>query len=165
MKYLIGVLVAALAVAIGGIAYAAIPGPDGVIHGCYKGDGTLRVVDHDVACKTNETRLTWNQTGPQGPAGPQGPQGEPGSVRNLTARNTSGSPNATVSAATIFCQPGEIATGGGVRADLSDGAFPVTGYSVPQHTATGTPTGWSGEVRNLGSGTVAAVVYVICATG
>jgi hypothetical protein len=82
---------AALLVALGGMAHAAIPAPDGTIHGCYyrpgvlnTGQGDLRVVDHDKPCKSTETRITWNQRGaqgapgPAGPTGPQGPQGDRG---------------------------------------------------------------------------------------
>jgi hypothetical protein len=73
--------------AVGGsVALATIPGSDGVIHGCYtKSGGTLRVIDASVtACKSTETGLNWNVTGPPGPAGPsgaigaQGPKGDPG---------------------------------------------------------------------------------------
>jgi hypothetical protein len=71
------------------IAFASIPGPNGVISACYsKSGGALRVIDAAVTqCKQGETSLTWNQTGaqgsqgpqgPAGPAGPQGPQGEQG---------------------------------------------------------------------------------------
>ena len=58
------------------IAFATIPGPNGVISSCYrKIDGALRVVDSTEQCKSNEEALTFNQTGPQGPVGPQGPSG------------------------------------------------------------------------------------------
>jgi hypothetical protein len=58
------------------IAFAAIPGADGVISSCYhKNDGELRIVESTAQCKTNEQALTFNQTGPQGPEGPQGPSG------------------------------------------------------------------------------------------
>jgi Collagen triple helix repeat (20 copies) len=65
-----------------GIAAAQIPDPSGVIHGCYaKSGGTLRVVDNSVTtCKSTETSLNWNQTGPAGPTGPQGLQGPQGPV-------------------------------------------------------------------------------------
>jgi hypothetical protein len=75
----LGVIVAALSA--GGIAYASIPGSDGVIHGCYKTvGGSLRVIDTDSggACNASETPLSWNQTGQRGPTGPQGVQGLPG---------------------------------------------------------------------------------------
>jgi hypothetical protein len=76
------VAVAALVVAAGGIAVAAIPDSSGVIHGCYgKSNGQLRVVDSAGGCKKNETAISWNQRGPAGPRGlpgPRGPQGPPG---------------------------------------------------------------------------------------
>lgn len=79
----------------GGVAYAAIPANDGVIHACYTtsgtvigpSKGTLRVVDEGERCRSNERALPWNQTGPQGlqgaqgapgPQGVQGPQGTQG---------------------------------------------------------------------------------------
>ena len=75
----------ALTVALGGVAYSAIPDPMGVIHGCYMNTGrTLRVIDSTESCPTNETALNWSQQGPTGPAGPtgaqgpEGPQGPPG---------------------------------------------------------------------------------------
>ena len=56
-----------------GIAYATIPDSAGVIHGCYRNNGQLRVIDpsNGGACKNNETGLDWSQTGPQGPPGPR----------------------------------------------------------------------------------------------
>ena len=69
------------------IAFASIPGPDGVIHGCYAKPGdALRVIDSATQCKSGETSLNFNQTGPQGPqglvgpAGPQGPNGPQGTT-------------------------------------------------------------------------------------
>ncbi len=49
------------------IAFASIPGPDGVIHGCFntKGESGLRIIDSTAQCKSNETALNFNQTGPQ----------------------------------------------------------------------------------------------------
>lgn len=86
MKRIIVSLIAVLALVVGTVAYAAIPDGNGVIHGCYDGrTGVLRVVDTSTSqtCRTNETALDWNQTGPQGPAGPAGaagPQGETGAT-------------------------------------------------------------------------------------
>lgn len=68
----------ALFIAVGGIAFAAIPGPDGEIDACYKkSNGELRVVDTAEACLENEKKLTWNQQGERGPVGPQGEPGPP----------------------------------------------------------------------------------------
>jgi hypothetical protein len=68
----------AAALAMGGIAYASIPGPDGVINGCYGSTGALRVIDSAATCKSNETSLNWNKGGPTGPQGPVGPRGDKG---------------------------------------------------------------------------------------
>ena len=74
-----GTLIAliALAVASGGMAYAAIPSTGGVIHTCYSGTGSVRVVDKDggEVCRASETALTFNQIGPPGPPGEDGEDG------------------------------------------------------------------------------------------
>ena len=65
-------LVVGLVVAWGGfsIAEAVIPAPGGVIKGCYKKNGNLRVIDSAASCKpVKETAIQWNQTGPAGPPG------------------------------------------------------------------------------------------------
>jgi hypothetical protein len=75
------VTLAATLALVGGVAFAtgAIPGSDGVIHGCYNtNNGQLRVVDAATSCKNPETAIQWSQTGPQGPQGIQGPQGVQG---------------------------------------------------------------------------------------
>lgn len=71
-----------LALGVGVIAYASIPGPDGVIHACYKNNnpaqGAIIAIDHTASCPSGYTALNWNQTGPQGPVGPQGATGPQG---------------------------------------------------------------------------------------
>src|SRR3954451_19814087 len=76
---------AVVAVAVAGTAWAAVPGNDGQIHGCYgKLGGVLRVVDTAQGQKCSDTLerpIAWNQRGDQGepgPAGAQGPQGPKG---------------------------------------------------------------------------------------
>jgi type VI protein secretion system component Hcp len=81
-KLTLGLVAALVALAVGSIAWAAIPDPRGVITGCYdKASGALRVTDTQTgqpkACGAKELPLTWNQQGPQGPPGPQGPAGGP----------------------------------------------------------------------------------------
>jgi len=52
-----------------------------VIHGCYNtSNGQLRVIDPSAGdkCKTPETALDWNKTGPAGATGPAGPAGATG---------------------------------------------------------------------------------------
>jgi hypothetical protein len=63
------VALAAMVIAIGGVAFATIPDSSGTIHGCYqKGVGSLRVVESAADCRTNETAISWNQEGRPGPA-------------------------------------------------------------------------------------------------
>src|SRR5215204_5113125 len=45
------------------------------IHSCVAKDTTIRIISATSTCKTQETALDWNITGPAGPAGPQGIQG------------------------------------------------------------------------------------------
>ena len=64
----------ALVLAVGGGAYAAvgsIPGPGGVIHGCYqKQGGNLRLVGGGKRCSASENAIAFNQQGRPGPIGP-----------------------------------------------------------------------------------------------
>ncbi|HST24582.1 MAG TPA: hypothetical protein VLJ76_01180 [Gaiellaceae bacterium] len=77
----VGVAIGAALFGVATAVEAAIPDSTGVIHGCYKkSGGKLRVVDQTAgqSCASDETPLSWSQTGPQGAAGPQGPRGFPG---------------------------------------------------------------------------------------
>jgi hypothetical protein len=84
MRKPIAVAAAAAAVFLAaGVAYAAIPDGNGVIHGCYlKTNGRLRVIDTDNNTKPCESKkeipLSWSQSGPQGPPGQPGQDGSPG---------------------------------------------------------------------------------------
>jgi hypothetical protein len=92
--------IAVLAVAAG-VAYAAIPDSGGVIHGCYnRSNGQLRVIDPGAgeSCKTPESVLDWNQTGPAGaagPAGPPGPAGPAGPAGSIGPAGATGATGAT----------------------------------------------------------------------
>ena len=51
------VAVAALGVALGGVAYAAIPNDSGVIYGCYDSGGNLKVIQSGQSCGKGYTSL------------------------------------------------------------------------------------------------------------
>jgi hypothetical protein len=71
--------VVALVVACGGLALAAVPGPSGVIKGCYaRSTGALRVLAKGSKRKHGERALSWNQQGPGGDNGARGSDGAPG---------------------------------------------------------------------------------------
>jgi hypothetical protein len=56
---------AALVIALGGVAVAAIPDSGGTIHACYqKNNGDLRVVESSSRCRSTEKLLDWAQHGP-----------------------------------------------------------------------------------------------------
>lgn len=95
-KYFVGAAVFAVAAILGGVAYAAIPDGNGVIHGCYDStNGNLRVIDPSVSkCRTSETSLNWNQTGPAGAVGPQGPIGPVGPQGPKGDKGDTGAPGA-----------------------------------------------------------------------
>jgi hypothetical protein len=78
-----------VAVALGaaaGIAYASIPDGSGTYTACMlRSTGTIRLIDPSLPpssllshCTSLESRITWNQTGPQGPQGPRGATGPQG---------------------------------------------------------------------------------------
>lgn len=82
---------------VGGVSSAAvlasIPDGNGVIHGCIRNNGDLRIIDSATqTCSGAQTPLNFNQTGPQGPQGPVGPQGLTGAafVSSLVGANFDG---------------------------------------------------------------------------
>ena len=114
----VGVIVA-LVLAGSGFAVAAIPGRDGVIHGCLnRTTGNLRVIDTGRHCTRRERALNWNQQGKPGATGGTGQPGRPGSDAQFDGAGAGGDlagsyPNPTV-------RPGAI-TGNGVAANSLTG--------------------------------------------
>jgi hypothetical protein len=116
-----------------GIAYATIPGSNGVIHGCYDTrSGELRVVDSaESSCRRGERSIRWNETGPRGPAGAAGvagPAGSPGAVGPQGAAGSTGATGATGPAGA----PGAVGPQGAAG---STGATGPTGPQGPQGPA------------------------------
>jgi hypothetical protein len=97
---LVGVVVAAGAAAAA-IAYAAIPGADGVIQGCYqRASGTLRVIGTNPTvgggtCSPGEQALNWNQIGRTGATGLTGATGPIGATGATGPGGAAGAPGAT----------------------------------------------------------------------
>lgn len=160
----------AIAVMAGGIAYSAIPGADGQIHGCYDRRGALRVVDTGAggACLPTETPLTWNQQGVPGPQGPQG--GLSGwEVVRVVSEWTPGFQKAVAA----VCPSGKRPMGGGYFPKDYQGALEVLG-SYPSEANGGSggvpPSaadfqGWALYARNTDlQNTASAIVYAVCAS-
>jgi hypothetical protein len=86
---------ASLLLTVGGLAYASIPDPGGVIHACLNAKGKLRLIDTGAGqtCHAGEKAISWNQTGPQGSPGAQGApgqQGDPGPKGDAGAQGAPG---------------------------------------------------------------------------
>jgi hypothetical protein len=105
----------ALFIALGGGAYAAvssIPGPDGVIHGCYaKRRGNLRLVPSGRRCTRSERAIAFMEMGPPGPKGSRGSQGAKGTAGTKGTTGIKGEqgpagPGAATFSTTL-AQPGE----------------------------------------------------------
>lgn len=138
-----GVVLAVATLAVGGVAFAAIPS-DGKVNACYaKKDGVLfdkgdvRLIDEGESCRSYETAIAWNQTGPAGPQGVQGPQGPQGPA------GEEGAPGPGVKTiAGIVEGDGDVITGTGFTVQRTDTgsyrlAFPAgTWKSIPAITVT-----------------------------
>lgn len=133
MQFTIGlraivVVLVAVVVTITGVAYAMIPGADGVIHGCFKrSGGTLRVIDPSVeVCGSNESPLSWSQVGPQGETGATGETGAPGiSGYEIVSRSEDHGPG-TFAGGFVRCPTGKVPLGGGAGVsdpEDDDGSF------------------------------------------
>jgi hypothetical protein len=63
---------------LGGVASAAIPDANGVIHACYnKTSKAVRLLSSG-SCASTETAISWSVKGPAGPTGPKGATGATG---------------------------------------------------------------------------------------
>ncbi|MDX6696772.1 MAG: hypothetical protein QOE65_169 [Solirubrobacteraceae bacterium] len=101
----------ALAVALGGSAYAAIPARNGTIKACYTTrGGAMRVVDSATrGCRRGQKLLSWNQQGLRGLPGAAGANGTPGTNgrdgtagRDATPADFAGEPTRLVAAGDVF---------------------------------------------------------------
>jgi hypothetical protein len=127
--------------AAAGVAYASIPGQDGVIHGCYvTKTGALYVIDSTKNCTSGQTALNWNQTGPKGPAGPAGaagpagPQGDAGPAGPPGPPGTAGAVSSAVNAAAFTTSTGYDDLGGSAGPSVT-AAIPASGKALVTVTA------------------------------
>lgn len=117
------------------------------------------------------------EQGPQGAQGPQGPQGAQGAqgpsgatnvvVRRFSDSSVSGAGG--IGTGTVFCLPGEVATGGGAsfNAPSDDYDLHFSGpleddSSVPEDGDTA--TGWQAKATNNSGNTRNFYVYVFCSS-
>ena len=152
-----------------GIAYSTIPDSAGVIHGCYRNNGQLRVIDpsNGGACRNNETGLDWSQTGPQGPPGPNGTNGTNGVSGYELVSDTGPLPGGDPGTGQInSLLPGcTRVTGGGISVGYPQGghfALSVIRKSGP----VGNGRGWSGFIQRTDDDNdhVEWTLWAICAS-
>lgn len=166
MKRRIALIAAALLLlGIGAsIAYASIPGPDGVIHGCYKtnnpAQGGVIVIDSAATCPSGFAPLNWNQMGPQGPPGllgveyvehvqSQGPA-IPGAVLGLS----------------VSCPPGKSPIGGGGHVDPLGGMNNIVMKASWAYAPPGSGGSWNVQFENVGTqdrGNLTVHAFATCA--
>jgi hypothetical protein len=141
-----------------GIAYATIPDSAGVIHGCYRNNGQLRVIDpsNGGACKNNETGLDWSQTGTNGVSGYE--------LVSDTGPLPGGDPG-TGQINSIFCPAGKKVTGGGISI-----GYPLGGHFalsvIRESGPVGNGTGWRGFIQRTDDDNdhVEWTLWAICAS-
>ncbi len=163
-----GVLVAGTVLS-SALAWAAVPGSDGVITGCRDNrTGTLRVIDAENGeqCRPKESLLTWNQNGPQGPAGPTGEPGLSGYEVVVTSVECTNCPREVL--ATVTCPSGKKVLGGGGTSRAGAGSSFAIRASWPTDKAASDPMppeSWNVIWTSSVSGNALLVqVYAICAT-
>ena len=131
--------VAVLAAAVG-VARAAIPDANGVIHACYsKKGGVLRVSDSG-ACDRGRIPLSWNQAGVQGPAGPAGPPGPAGPTGSAGSAGSTGSAvrMTSITSTHLFTTTGFEKI---LSTNLPAGTYALTAHAVLTGSS-GTTAGW-----------------------
>ena len=130
--------IASLILVSGVVLAGSVPGPDGVIHGCYDKQGDVKVVA-SLPCPKGYTVLDWNLTGPQGPAGatgatgPSGPAGVSGYEVVGSWPTGDGDGVNTNIFFHILCPTGKKVTGGGGFARNMLQAELVLARSIPSY--------------------------------
>ncbi len=181
------VALVALLLAAAGVSFAAIPGSNGSINGCYTTkDGRLRVIDTEQgqSCKSNEIGISFAATDVNGKVADAdkldgmdstdflGAIADAADSASTITRTTFATlqldprgtppPGQSSAALTKSCNAGEVATGGGGSAN-GDHTLAFTA-PTPQ-TDGSTPTGWTIVVENRTASTSTAIdgVWVVCA--
>ncbi|MFZ5814091.1 MAG: hypothetical protein ACOY93_02135 [Bacillota bacterium] len=112
----------------------------------------------DLHCVPGDTAVSWNQAGPPGPQGPQGPAG----ITQVTARSRGVNipPNLLSDGYPVFCEPGEVVTGGGFQQPEPQPGLIIMG-SWPANPVDG--QGWVVTVSNPTDQTYRMHVWAMCA--
>lgn len=144
--------------------YAAPSAPPGVLEACINpGNGGMRLVDSSQACHKNETRISWNVTGPPGPVGPTGPTGATGATGAAGATGATGDPGDPgapgATGATGATGPAGPAGPAGPPGPSSSAGPPYVWICTPGHLPSG-GTGGQSWMYVFNGGAVAANIGV-----
>lgn len=134
---------------LGGGAYAATSLPKNSVGTKQLKNGSITPAKLSAAARTA-------LLGPAGPQGPPGPQGAPGATK-VTVRVGSFAEGTSVA----FCQPGEVATGGGGFVDPEEPEAWI--WNTTPLQGSGTPTAWEASAENKVGGASFVQAYVVCA--
>jgi len=139
----------AVFIVLGGGAYAAATLPKNSIGAKQLKNGSITPAKLSAAAKA----ALKGATGPQGALGPQGAPG----VTKVTVRNGPFSEGNSVA----FCQPGEVATGGGGFVNPEEPEAWI--WNTTPFQGSGTPTAWEASAENKTGEASFVQAYVICA--
>jgi hypothetical protein len=163
-----GIVVAALALGLGtGIAAAQIPDPaTGTITSCYAGKGgAVRIIDTGAACKSGETKLTWNQHGNPGTNGTNGTNGVSGYTRVSDSGTYVFPGDEPFVTAGVTCPTGRKVLGGGGNAAYASGHVYIASSYPSSDTNWQVTFGFEGGNGNFPEGSeLHWNVFATCAT-
>jgi hypothetical protein len=127
------------------IAFATIPGADGMIHGCYSNsNGDLRIIDDATeSCHPNESAIAWSQSGIVG-------------YEIIT--ETSAADPGVGTFARARCTSGKKVLGGGYHAPSNFQIY----QNLPQLSGP-EANSWQIAVNNTGVTTESFTAYAVCA--
>ena len=140
--------------ALGGVAWAAIPNADGNIYACYSnGDGSVRVKSDPAApCPKNWSPLNWTAGQPDVPV----------TTTYIKREVTTVPPNFANGLATVRCDQGDVAVSGGVLVHLdSRGNLRLTN-SFPASDNTVKPIPWTVDLVHDSGQEDAFTAFVVC---
>lgn len=131
------------------IAMRAASSP-GALEACINpGNGMMRLVDSSTPCHNNESRVSWNITGPTGPPGPQGdpgPAGPPG-LTGPPGPSSGGPPFVWVCTPARMSNAGSngpaelyVFNGGASTANVSVNFLDKSGNNLAGHNIPGSPS-------------------------
>jgi hypothetical protein len=170
----LAILASLLCGLFGGALATAYAATTGIIHACVK-DGQLRILSANQTCKSRETPLDWNISGPQGPKGDKGDPGAQGLQGEPGAKGDKGDPGAQgvpgLSEYQVVPVTQAIAGAGGWVFDAAcpNGKTAISGgYSLPagssvqeSHPRDGEPSVW--RLSFIVPGPTTLKLYLQCA--